>query len=775
MKYFPVSSINIKLSKAARKCEVLYIQGGIGIGKTAAVSYYLRRKKAIWFDGEQGFLEKIPEGYPVGDEIIVVDNISCIRDFRSKDFILQIIRQGGRQIILIGRGDLPDWLATLSAQVPFRFASREDFLMDRGEWEKALSKELKHLENETLDRILRVAYDNPLLLTILNSRVVDGILTDENFERARLSYYYVLDDRFFNLLDKEERAVMIALSSFDHFSVEMARTVTINPHIERTFERLFLHDACLVHKGQDYEIPEPYLSYLRWKQTLVMEPYKRSDIFHMAAAYSIGMDDLFSAVDYYQKAGERDLVAETVLRICDDTELVVRNLERINTCLNMLTMEQSLKEPLIMATRSMIYSLEMNRSRSEVWYERLEEFANHPDLGRTDRNESAFYLAYLDLILPHRSSTQWVERLHRYLDAKRRWNGQRMIPSVTLLGRSLLNGLFDFSRLIEEKGLIGDLITAAKQDKYAMSEMTIIIIKLLLQEIAIEREEVDEMVFNTQINRVILESERKGWDDLCLVAIIYFAKMKVIRGDALNTEKIHRELAKRINKDPLLTNALQTINVWINLQKGEHRMAEEWLLHAPDSRVFFSLIDRNKYILKARIHIMKGDYEKAYILLNRLNDVFKEYNRDYLCIKVDLLMAILFYRKNSSRWQVSFMDALIQAEHFGYVRVIADEGAAVLPLFDNLPEKDRKGLNQKWFEKTERFVREMADYYPNYLQEKKSEDIPLTKTEKKVLNYISQGMGSGNICEQLHITYSGLKYTNGIFTVNWEFTARRKH
>ena len=758
MKYTPVSSISMILRKSGRKKEVLYIQGGIGIGKTAAVSYYLKRKKAIWFDGEPGYLENIPDQLPEGEDVVVVDNISWIRDYSSKEFILQIIRQGGRQIILIGRGDLPDWLAPISTQIPFSFATREDVLPERSELENILLKEPSNLKTETMEKILHIAYDNPLFYFILRSRVVNGVLTDENFNRAKTSYYYVLDDRFFNLLEKEERSTLIVLCSFDRFNLEMARRVTTNSHTERTIEKLLLHDACLVREGEEYIIPEPYRSYLLWKQSIVLEPYKRINIYNMAASYYAEKDDLFTAASYYRKAGANDMVEETVLRICDDPDMVLRNLYRINSCLDVLTLEQSLNNPLLMATRSMVHSLLMNHERSEVWYGRLVEFGERTDLGRNERNETEFYLACLDLILPHRSSAQWIVYFEKYLEARKRYNGQYKSYSNTLLGYSVLNGLFDFSQMIAEKGRIDQLKTVSKQHKEFMKEETSLIIRLFGQEIALEQGNLDEAVFNTVINKIILEAERRGLDDIRTAAVVHYAKMRIIQGDIADAEKIISQLGRTINEDAILTKVVQSILVWYSLLKGDPRLEEEWLLQAPDSREYFSLLDRNDYILKARILIRKGEYQYAKGLLARLNIVYEEYNRDYVWISAKLLSAVMLYRTNDPLWKKDFTEALKRAESFRYIRVIADEGIAVLPLFEELSQKERKQFDKNWYDRTEETVREMAGYYPDYMQEKSQVDVSLTKAESRVMRYLCQGMSSEEICDQLHISYSGLKY-----------------
>ncbi len=285
MYYIPAPAISKKLFQAARSNEVTYIKGAIGLGKTAAVKHFLRRKKAVWFDGEPGYLETMPAEILNSDEVVVVDNISCIRDYPSIEYLRKLIRRQGRQIILIGRGNLPSWLATISTEIPFCFTSQEDLLVGRTDMEEAFPKPPWNLKKEAVERIFEEASDNPMFSSMLALRAVNGNLSDENVERARLSYYHVMDERFFEWLDQEEQTVMIALCSFDCFSLEMARSVTTNPHIESVFERLFLREDCLLKRGEEYRITEPYLSYLRWKQRLMLGYSQRKEIFRLAASY----------------------------------------------------------------------------------------------------------------------------------------------------------------------------------------------------------------------------------------------------------------------------------------------------------------------------------------------------------------------------------------------------------------------------------------------------------------------------------------------------------
>ena len=226
MYYIPAASVSKKLRQAGKAQEVIYIQGGIGIGKTAAVRNYVKRRRAVWFDGESGYLDKMPEEELFGDEIVIVDNISCIRDYPSMDYIRQIVRRGGRPVILIGRGMLPSWLAAVSAEVPFRFANRTDLLFGQEEIEEAFRAASKDFEQETIERIYEEGKENPLFATLLISRAIGGRLTDDDVERARITYYHVLDERFYNWLDREAQAALLSLCSFSRFSTQPVQFFT---------------------------------------------------------------------------------------------------------------------------------------------------------------------------------------------------------------------------------------------------------------------------------------------------------------------------------------------------------------------------------------------------------------------------------------------------------------------------------------------------------------------------------------------------------------------
>ena len=351
-----------------------------------------------------------------------------------------------------------------------------------------------------------------------------------------------------------------------------------------------------------------------------------------------------------------------------------------------------------------------------------------------------------------------LDRLEKYLEEKKKWNGNARHPSLTLYGYSAINGLFDLSRLIAENSESEKMQAAIRQAGLRIGGEDTSFVDLMLQELALEQGTVDTAAFESRLNRAVMDGERRGLPDRSFAAISQYVRRTAAEGNAGSAERMLNEFETRVEKDPLLPRKIREECTWLKLLTGENRAAEAWLNEAPDSRDFFSLMDRNAYILKARILLMRGEDQRALILLTRLSSAFAECHRDYLWIKVQLLLAVLFFRTDPSRWEEHFREALLRAQDFRFVRVIADEGAAAVPLFRNLSPEFREQLDPDWLKKTENAAEEMARHYPNYLRGEEPESADLTQAERRVLHLLCEEMNSEEICELLHISYSGLKY-----------------
>jgi ATP/maltotriose-dependent transcriptional regulator MalT len=120
------------------------------------------------------------------------------------------------------------------------------------------------------------------------------------------------------------------------------------------------------------------------------------------------------------------------------------------------------------------------------------------------------------------------------------------------------------------------------------------------------------------------------------------------------------------------------------------------------------------------------------------------------------LKAIALFRFGDENWKVILEKALKQAEYYNYCALIAKEGAAVEPL---LKEYDRlEELRPEFVKHMMRWVGDMSRYYPGYLRQVELPDEKFTEKELQVIRHMCDGLSSADICEELHISYNGLKF-----------------
>ncbi len=99
MVYHKVEEVFNAIKAAMKEKRILYILGATGMGKTAAVRYYFRRKSYRLFSAENGYLEEMPNPETLTEEFLVFDDISLIADLESQQYIKQVIGDRKQKIV----------------------------------------------------------------------------------------------------------------------------------------------------------------------------------------------------------------------------------------------------------------------------------------------------------------------------------------------------------------------------------------------------------------------------------------------------------------------------------------------------------------------------------------------------------------------------------------------------------------------------------------------------------------------------------------------------
>lgn len=165
-----------------------------------------------------------------------------------------------------------------------------------------------------------------------------------------------------------------------------------------------------------------------------------------------------------------------------------------------------------------------------------------------------------------------------------------------------------------------------------------------------------------------------------------------------------------------------------------------------------------------RAHIVLGEYEKAEALCAKLRALCEGYRRALDLAEADVLQALLLWLTHRREEALALLQkTLWEMLPYGYVRVFADEGKALLPLLrqaakalDKEPEPDpakRAFLQEVWLAAYEQSKR-----HPGVAAAAGQKPVKLSKQQKRVLELLSRGYKNAEIVEITGLSINTIRY-----------------
>ena len=318
---------------------------------------------------------------------------------------------------------------------------------------------------------------------------------------------------------------------------------------------------------------------------------------------------------------------------------------------------------------------------------------------------------------------------------------------------SQMNGGKDFSewskRETEFVESIGKLVS------FALGGYAKAFLSLVLAESFFEKGK-DNYEVITLAEKGRMQAESVGKFEQVFVALTIIAKLSLLNGKQEDAIDLFEGFEKTIEADaPMLLPNVRTQKCRFLLYKNRVREMNEWLADAPDENLEFRTLDRFHYLMKVRVYIHSGKYEQAVRLLHILEHYAVVMHRTYIQMEVKLLLGIALHRLNETSWKTYIQECITQAEEYHFVRLITQEGIAVLRLLkaEKFVWKD-DNFKKQVFEECEK----MAAFYPSYLKGKDESDVVLPVNALNVLRLQAEGYSNAEIAERLGITVSTVKY-----------------
>jgi LuxR family maltose regulon positive regulatory protein len=243
------------------------------------------------------------------------------------------------------------------------------------------------------------------------------------------------------------------------------------------------------------------------------------------------------------------------------------------------------------------------------------------------------------------------------------------------------------------------------------------------------------------------------------LAIIAFAEAD--EKGARNSINMAKSIIER-NGSYLVKN-LDAVITKYRLYKGDAGAAREWLSNyaAGDlSTVKFYQIYQAFTTIRA--YIATGNFALAQVLMAGVEKLAVNYKRPLDHIEILILKSIVFWKEKQQTKAVESMEEAVRlAKPYGFTRIFACEGAAVIPVLQKLCNRI-----SVWPEETDTvvFVRtilllanETAKFYPGLTSSIEEKPIKLSKQQMRMLLYLAAGKNNRRICSETGLKLNAVK------------------
>ena len=745
--------------------QTVWLYGVTGSGKTSFIKDYFGKKRYEYFSADEFLSGKAQIPKDKEQHIVVIDDFHTVTQADAREEMYPLLEDLMRRrevwLILIARCAVPRWVMPLYVEYMFYIIDEQDLMISQEQQESYFEMWGIHLTERTFQDIWNLGKGNPLLYHLAAMELISAEMKDVNdsdkrkmeqeaIKQAVKQAYSYVETHVYDQWDPELQEFLMEMSIVKKFDLQMAQMITGKQDAGRLIDMARETGNFLAEKDGVYEYRLLFAESMRRRMERTCGAEWINRLYYNAGRYYELKGDIPNALAAYEKCHDKSEVSRLLIANArrNPANGHYYQLRRYYLSLPEETVRQS---AVLMAGMSMLQSILMNEEESERWYHMLEEFAESQTGGA--KKEAKSRLLYLDIALPHRGSLHMTDILKHAAGIVR--ERKVILPELSVTSNlpSQLNGGKDFcewSRKDKELAAsIGKMVSGIL-GRYGKA-----VVSLALAESFLEKGQ-DNYEIITLAERGRMQAESAGVQEQCFVAVQLLAQLSLLNGHVEDSVELINSFEKKVRADaPTLLPNIRTLKCSYNLYRGRTKEIMEWMEEAPDENEAFCTMERMRYLIKVRVYLLSGKYEKAFDLLQKLQYYAEKMKRTYIGMEVKLLLAVTLDRLGQKEWEEMLQECITEAESYHFVRLFSREGAASLKLLKagNFKWEDRAYKKQVMEE-----CEKMAAYYPSYLRFRGEGEVKLSSNALKVLRLQAEGYSTEKIAKILGITISTVKY-----------------
>lgn len=726
------------LPSALADFKWIFLSAEAGWGKTAVIHELLRARPhccaAVQPDRTPRFSSREP--------LVVLDDVQNLSP-RLEQRVAGIFRRSPKRqrFILLSRGPLPGFLLPYQYAGELRLFQSEDLRLDpEGIALLASERGLTLPAGELLRLEAETGGYPPFVCALLDAMAAGGGLGPRERDAAvrRLDAYW--DSALYASWDRRTRELLLSLSFFPEADAALAGALLEFPQGEELLSRVSRATGVLRSEtGGVWRCSDLLLPYLRRKALGELSAGQIRRIHLLGGAWCDRRGDGGAAAQHYLLAGDRPALVHTLVRAVRRHE-GPWDLLRLSPYLDALTEEELRSAPELAYAMYRLGGLLLDPEETARRQEGLTASA-----AGGGRPPAPFVRFFPDASLPRRGGEAWVCGPASFACG---------LPSVIRGERELSDLLLQAPDLAQAP--------AWNEAERALGRCGVGLGELICGEYRLETGG-DVAALLLQWRPLQLRIRERGVPSSEFVCVALMVRSLCAEGqlpEAASFLLRFRQRAEAAGAAYLLPS-VDAMRCRLALLEGS-LYAANWFAAQPPDGDSVSLLDGYRLTAKIRCHIQREEYHTALLSLGRLLDRYVRCSRPLDMTELWILTAVCRWRMGGGDWRDHLSKALSLGRKYRYTAVFAREGAALLPLLEQM---DPEYAGARYWDSVLRGVLTYAKHYPWYLEPLRRPAAPLTSTERAVLSLLLRHKTNGEIGRILEIRPGTVKtHLRNLFT-----------
>lgn len=500
--------------------------------------------------------------------------------------------------------------------------------------------------------------------------------------------YTYIDVVFFRTFSREEQNALLKLSCFERIDYHLI-TYILNlspPEVRHLMERLLNKGSVLQKDGEGWSFYPLFQQFLQRMFTKYFDYQERQAYYQKVMNYFMKQEQWLAALPFTRILQDTGHMAECLEHFLSG-KLNYDIFLELELYFQELTAEEYRRYPELLISASMLAAILGDVEKAKQC-EQL--FLGYLEQTKEEKRRQKLYgmLLNLYMVRPGCISDDFLavirEALYSVEETEFVGNDSRFVPNYM----SVLHGEKDYCRYFTEEQKASELTGGLTELAERLSDRGLsLMLQYMKAEVFYEKNDLDQAV--KVLAKTVRDAKIVGNDRvklLCTVKMLdlLMAKNQFRKMDAPLMEVLESEKPE----DAFFVSNCRAHLIGHELQRGNRDEIRFWMEHhAPNEFERFYSIQYYQYLIKAKVYLWMEEYVRTDLILQVLSEFAGEYKMDYLEKQIRILKAILYFREGNSQWKETLMPALEWGKRMGFIRIFADEGAAVYELLNELAQE----------------------------------------------------------------------------------------